>query len=154
MKPLLIAEAKILLVDENHDGLLVRRALLEEQGFQVVIAETGEDGLKLFKMHHFDVVVTSYRMRRMNGTEFIERIRKMDAQARVVLVSMFAQPLGLTEESTGADAVLAKDNREAVLLVRSVKRLLNRAPVRKPPGSQGPSPRKRVARPQASARVS
>lgn len=151
MKPLTIAEAKILIVDENRDGLLVRRALLEEQGFQVEIAENCEEGLRLYGARHFDVVVTSYRMRRMSGTEFIERIRKLDAHARVVLLSMFAQPLGLTEESTGADAVLAKDSREPVLLVRSVRRLLNRAPARKPPTTQGRSRQSSVARPKVSA---
>ena len=39
----------ILLVDDNRDGLLVRRSLLEEIGCCVQIAANGEDGLKLFE---------------------------------------------------------------------------------------------------------
>ncbi len=117
-----MTEAKILLVDDNRDGLLVRRSLLEEQGFRVEQAESGEAGLELFKTVRFDVVVTGYRIPRMSGTELIERIRKVDPNARVVLLSGFAQPLGLTEENTGADVVLSKDSQEQVLLIRSVKR--------------------------------
>lgn len=140
MKSLPILQAKILLVDDNRDGLIVRRSLLEEQGFEVKLAESGEEGLELFQTVRFDVVVTSYRMPRMSGTELIERIRKLDPHARVVLLSGFAKPLGLTEDNTGADVVLSKDCQEQVLLVRSVKRLVNRAVNRKPPRSQEKRP--------------
>jgi CheY-like chemotaxis protein len=125
----------ILLVDDNRDGLLVRRALLEEIGCCVQIAVNGEEGLKLFQAGKFDVVVTDYRMPRMNGSELIQRIRALDPKARIILLSGFAEQLGLTEQNTGADAVLAKSANEPAHLVRTVKRLVNR-PVRKPPGSQ------------------
>jgi CheY-like chemotaxis protein len=151
MKSLPITEAKILLVDENRDGLLVRRSLLEEQGFRVEQAENGEEGLELFSSIRFDVVVTGYRIPRMSGTQLIGRIRELDPYARVVLISGFAEPLGLTEENTGADVVLTKDSQEQVLLVRSVKRLLNRTVSRKPPRSERRSAVKRMASRRAAA---
>jgi CheY-like chemotaxis protein len=153
MKSFPTVAANILLVDENRDGLLVRRALLEEHGFQVEMAQSGEEGLNLYRKLHFDVVVTGYRMPRMSGTELIERLRRLDPQVRVVLLSGIAQPLGLTEENTGADTVLAKDSREQVLLVRSVKRLLSRVPSRKPPRAQGRAADGRLTRPKAGART-
>jgi hypothetical protein len=45
------------------------------------------------------------------------------------------EPLGLTEQNTGADAIITKSANEPAHLVRWVKRLVNRT-VRKPPGSQ------------------
>src|ERR1035438_3887782 len=126
----------VLLVDDNRDGLLVRRSLLEEIGCCVSIALNGEEGLKLFQAGKFDVVVTDYRMPRMNGGELIQRIRTLDPNARIILLSGFVEPLGLTEQNTGADAVIAKSANEPACLVRTVKRLANRT-VRKPPGSQG-----------------
>ena len=45
------------------------------------------------------------------------------------------EPLGLTEENTGADAVISKSANEPAHLLRSVKRLFNRG-LRKPPASQ------------------
>jgi CheY-like chemotaxis protein len=125
----------ILLVDDNRDGLLVRRALLEEIGCCVQIALNGEEGLKLFQAGKFDVVVTDYRMPRMNGGELIQRIRALDPNARIILLSGFVEPLGLTEQNTGADAVITKSAAEPAHLVRTVKRLANRT-VRKPPRSQ------------------
>lgn len=129
------AVPNILLVDDNRDGLLVRRSLLEEIGCCVQIAVNGEEGLKLFETSKFDVVVTDYRMPRMDGGELIRRIRVLDPAARIILLSGFVEPLGLTEQNTGADAVIAKSANEPAHLVRSVRRLVNRG-VRKPPGSQ------------------
>jgi len=135
MKTTSISTPRILLVDDCEDGLLVRKTLLEELGFTVQIANNGEEGLKLFQSATYDVVVTDYRMPRMNGVELIERIRAIDPHARIILLSKVAEPLGLTEETTGADAVIAKTSSEPANLQRWVKRLLNRVQ-RKPPMSQ------------------
>ena len=135
MKTSPVSIPHILLVDDNRDGLLVRRALLEELGYTVEVAENGEKGLALFQASNFDVVVTDYRMPKMNGVEMIARIRQIDPHARIVLLSGFVEPLGLTEENTGADSVIAKSANEPGHLVRAVKRLLN-AGKRKPPSSQ------------------
>jgi len=125
----------ILIVDDNRDGLLVRQSLLEEIGYRVQVATSGEEGLKSFEAQRFDVVVTDYRMPRMNGVELIQRLRVLNPNARVVLLSGFVDPLGLSEENTGADVVLQKSSLEPVQLVRAVKRLVNARTVRKPVSS-------------------
>ncbi len=135
MKNLPASVPHVLLVDDNRDGLLVRRALLQELGCTVELANSGEEGFARFQASAFDVVVTGYRMPRMNGVELIARIREAKPNARIVLLSGFPGPLGLTEENTGADSVIAKCANEPVHLTRAVKRLVN-AGRRKPPSSQ------------------
>ncbi|PWT99856.1 MAG: hypothetical protein C5B51_26250 [Terriglobia bacterium] len=127
---------RILLVDDNRDGLTVRRLLLEELGCQVHVAGGGEEALQLFAAETFDVVVTDYRMPRMNGVELIGRIRECRPEMRIILLSGFVEPLGLTEQNTGANAVIAKSATEAQQLTRCVKRLLNEPARRKPPARQ------------------
>jgi len=130
----------ILLIDDNSDGLLVRRTLLEEAGCKVTLAHSGEEGLQLFGGAKFELTVTDFRMPGgMDGLEVIRRIRLSDPEARVILLSGFVEPLGLTEENTGADVVIAKSANEPAHLSRAVKRLLNRA-IRKPPSSQKRTP--------------
>ena len=119
---------------------------MEEIGYEVQIALSGEEGLKLYQSHRFDVVVTDFKMPRMNGVELIQRLRTLNPNARVVLLSGFVDPLGLTEDSTGADVVLAKSSHEPQQLVRAVKRLASSRSLRKPVVSQ------RGRRPAAIAR--
>ena len=52
---------RILLVDDNPHGTVARKQLLEEQGYQVVTAETGESALKVFSEEPCDLVGTDYR---------------------------------------------------------------------------------------------
>jgi len=132
---------KILLVDDNRDGLLVRRTLLEEFGHAVTIAGNGEEGLRLFLAGDFDVVVTDHCMPRMDGAQLIERIRAAQPEARIVLLSGYVEGMGLTEENTGADIVLMKSAREGLHLLRAVKRLMSATPKRKPAGSQKNPPK-------------
>ncbi len=140
---------KILLVDDNSLGLTARRSVLEELGHQVLTTNTAAEALELCGKHHFDVVVTDYKMPKMNGVELIGRLRKQQPAACVILISGFTDTLGLNEDNTGADIVLQKSHNEVGQLIRSVNRLLRKQqqPARKPPSSQGgPKGDKRKAR--------
>ena len=126
---------RVLLVDDNRDGLVVRTLLLEEAGFQVQAVACPSEAVDLFSSTRFDVVVTDYRMPGMNGAELIERLRACDTNARFIVLSGFVEPLGLTEANTGADAVIDKSANEGAHLVRWVKRLAS-TPCRKPMTTQ------------------
>ncbi|MDQ2900145.1 MAG: response regulator [Acidobacteriota bacterium] len=125
----------ILLVDDNVHGMIARRKVLEEQGYKIQTASNGEEALLLFPRHPFDLMVTDFRMAGIDGVELISRLRALNVEAPFILLSGFVEPLGMTEESTGADAVLSKSAGEAGHLVRAVKRLLARG-ARKPPKTE------------------
>ena len=129
----------ILLVDDNSHGLVVRKALLEEVGYKIWIAHNGEEALELYASKQIDLVVTDYKMPKMNGVELIQKIRNSDAAARIIMLSGFVEPLGLDEKSTGADIVISKSSGEVGNLLRSVSRLLNQRVPRKPAASHKPS---------------
>jgi CheY-like chemotaxis protein len=126
---------EILLVDDNRQGLIARKSLLQELGYKITTATNGDEALELFSRQTFDVVITDFKMPRMDGVELIKRIRTSQAGARIILLSGFVEPLGLTEQSTGADVVIAKSAGEVGQLTRSVKRMLSQPPARKPASS-------------------
>jgi len=125
----------ILLVDDNRQGLIARKSLLQELGYRIFTAMNGEEALELFSGQKFDVIVTDFKMPMMDGVELIRRIRGSQPNARIILLSGFVEPLGLCEETTGADVVIPKSAGEVAHLTRAVKRLLTRTPARKPPAS-------------------
>ena len=138
--------AHILLVDDNHHGLVARKVVLEELGYKISIARSGEEALAVYTAQPVDVVVTDFKMPKMDGIELIRQIRASDAAARIILLSGFVEPLGLSEATTGADIVISKSSGEVGNLVRSVTRLLSRKVVKKPPSSQKGSARQKARR--------
>lgn len=128
-----IAPARILLVDDNAHGLSARKSVLEELGAAITTASSASDAMECLAAQSFDLVVTDYKMPRMNGVELIARLRKLSPATPIVLISGFVDSLGLNEHSTGADVVIQKSNNEVSHLVRAVSRLLRK---RKPPQSQ------------------
>ncbi len=128
--------ARVLLVDDNRDGLLARKSLLEEQGFIAVTALNGEEAFETLSKMTFDLMVTDFRMPKMNGIELIRCVRPLHPALRIIMLSGFVEALGLDEKSTGADIVIAKGPHEISHLLRSVARLLARNVARRPPGSQ------------------
>jgi CheY-like chemotaxis protein len=127
---------RILIVDDNSLGLAARRSVLEELGHKVVTSGVPQDALELCSKQRFDVVVTDYKMPKMNGVEFITRLRKQHPAMLVILISGFTDTLGLNEANTGADIVIQKSSHEVTQLIRAVNRLLRKPPAKKPPATQ------------------
>ena len=136
-KATFVPQLRILVVDDNANGLAARRSVLEELGHRIATACCGVDALALFEEQKFDLVVTDYKMPRMDGLELIAKIRAVRPELPIILISGFADTLGLDEESTGADAVIQKSANEVSHLMRAVNRLLRkRVASRKPAAAQ------------------
>lgn len=130
---------RILLVDDNSNGLAARRSVLEELGYVIAPSASAEEALALFERETFDLLITDYRLPAMNGVQFIERIRRKTPDLPVILISGFVDTLGLDEKATGADAVIQKSSHEVNHLVRAVNRLVRRKVPKKPPAAQPPA---------------
>ena len=120
-----LRDALLLLVDDNPDGILARKSVLETLGYRIVTANSGEEALKHVEAECFDLLVTDFKMESMDGLQLIAELRKREFGKPIVLLSGFADTLGLTPASTGADAVLQKSANEINTLVRTISRLLN-----------------------------
>jgi|SRR5580692_6520069 CheY-like chemotaxis protein len=141
-------QTRILLVDDNANGLKARKMVLEELGYGIVTAANGHDALERFAPQKFDLVVTDYKMPRMDGLELIVHLRELQPELPIILISGFVDSMGLNEENTKADAVIQKSANEVSHLSRAVARLLRQQssrqkPARKPAGATPPLKAKR-----------
>jgi CheY-like chemotaxis protein len=136
---------RILLVDDNSNGLKARKTVLEEHGYRITTANGGEDALAQFSPQKFDLVITGRRMARMDGIELISRLRAAAANMPIILISGYANTLGLNEQNTGADAVIQKSANEVVHLLRAVARLVRSRTPRKTASSETRAKAKRKA---------
>ncbi len=81
----------ILLVDDEPGILAILKKSLEklDQPYEVATALNGKEALTLLEDRAFDLVVTDYKMAGMNGMELLERIRNVQPETRVVMVTAY-----------------------------------------------------------------
>lgn len=117
---------KILFVEDEEDLTLIVADTLRGQGYEVVIAVDGEDGLEKFKTEAADIVVADIMMPKMDGFTMAKEIRKLSPTVPLLF---------LTAKSTiddveqgfeiGANDYLKKPFELRELIVR-IKALLRR----------------------------
>jgi two-component system chemotaxis response regulator CheY len=66
---------KILIVDDSEFVRNYHSYILEQASFEVITAVDGSDGLEKLFTHPCDLVLTDINMQRMDGYEFIRRVR-------------------------------------------------------------------------------
>src|SRR4051812_40827439 len=77
----------VLCIDDDTAGLTLRKMMLESEGYEVLIAGSGEDGLALLQTHHVDAIVLDYQMPTMNGADVARLIRESRPDLPIVLLS-------------------------------------------------------------------
>ena len=69
---------RILIVDDSPDLLLLYKTLLQSHQFDVLTAESGEDGLQKFAdAGRPDLILVDMMLGDMSGAEFIRRLRRL-----------------------------------------------------------------------------
>jgi nitrogen-specific signal transduction histidine kinase/CheY-like chemotaxis protein len=79
----------LLLVDDEDPIRRVTRAMLEKHGYRVLLAESGQEALEVFRARRSEIhlVLTDLMMPTMDGNALIEAIRAEDSGARIIIMS-------------------------------------------------------------------
>ncbi|HET9441077.1 MAG TPA: response regulator [Longimicrobiales bacterium] len=83
--------ATILVVDDSAYARRLMRKNLEAAGHQVFEADGGMAAIESFFLHHPDVVLLDLTMEDLSGMEVLRKLREMNADARVIVVSADVQ---------------------------------------------------------------
>ena len=83
------ANAKILVIDDEHSVRWAFEKALQKAGYQVALAENGVKGLSLYKTFHPDIILVDIRMPEMDGLKVLERIREIDPDAQVIVMTAY-----------------------------------------------------------------
>jgi len=81
--------ASILVVDEDPEIREAIKSVLRREGCSVTCAGNGYLALKALQSKSFDTVITDIRMPDFSGLEFLERIRDIDEQVEIIVLSGF-----------------------------------------------------------------
>jgi len=77
----------ILCIDTDIDGLTLRGALLEDNGYRVLTATCGREGLQLFVSQAIDAILLDYYLGLLDGGVVAAEIKRMKPETRVVMLT-------------------------------------------------------------------
>lgn len=86
-----MAKKTILVVDDEKDLLDLIEYNLKKEGFKVLKAENGKEGIDVAKEHKPDLVLLDIMMPKMDGLEAVEIMRKDDDLKRIPIIFLTAR---------------------------------------------------------------
>jgi DNA-binding NtrC family response regulator len=78
---------QILVIDDEPQIRSLLKIMLEREGFDVITASDGKEGMKLFSKATVDLVITDIVMPEKEGTEIIRELRKGYPDIPVIAIS-------------------------------------------------------------------
>jgi two-component system NtrC family response regulator len=108
----------ILVVDDEPNYLIVLSELLKEEGFEVMTAQRGEEGLKIVADTDLDLVITDMRMPGMDGLELLKEVKSYNKDLPVIMITAFGEvEKAVVAMKAGAYNYLVKPFNNEELLV-------------------------------------
>ena len=77
----------ILIVDDEKNYPPILAAVMEEEGFEALMANSGEEALAILKHSDVDLVLTDMKMPAMDGIELLENVKKKDPELPVIMMT-------------------------------------------------------------------
>ncbi|MEJ2324446.1 MAG: sigma-54 dependent transcriptional regulator [Nitrospirota bacterium] len=100
---------KVLIVEDERTALKNLEHVMRKEGYQVTGTLSGSNALRLLDEQEFDVVLTDLRMEHVDGVEVLERSKRLQPDAEVVMITAYATiPSAVETMKKGAFDYIAK----------------------------------------------
>lgn len=117
---------KILIVDDEPSIIVALQFLMEQNGYETLVAFSGEEAMEVVAQHRPDLILLDIMLPVVDGFEVCQRVRENQdwKDIRIVLVSALGSEANVTKGlDLGADAYVTKPFSNAHLIAQ-VKELL------------------------------
>lgn len=124
-----MSKAKILVVDDEPDIVEILKYNLEKEGFEVVSAANGEEGIKVAEKEHPDLIILDIMMPEMDGVEVCRTLRGKKEFENTLVAFLTAREEDYSQIAAlevGGDDYITKPIRPRVLISR-IKALFRRS---------------------------
>ena len=119
--------AKVLVIDDEPTVRTLLDILLRSQGYDVILADNGWDGLLLYRQEHPDVIVLDLKMPGLDGVTVLKQIRSVDLTQPVIVLTGDTTPQAERQvRALGASEFIIKGS-SLHLLGRVLQRVLKTA---------------------------
>lgn len=111
----------ILIVDDEKNYPLILSAVLQDEGYETLAANSGADALQILTHSDVDLVLTDMKMPKMDGIELLERIKEIDPAIPVIMMTAYGTVEKAVEAmQKGAYSYILKpfDNEQLIVYVK------------------------------------
>jgi UDP-3-O-acyl N-acetylglucosamine deacetylase len=120
-----LMERKVLIVDDEESVVQSIAGVLEDEGFRVAKAKSGEEAIKVFQQEEPDVTLLDIWMPGMDGIEVLKRLKWIAPECQVIMISGHATiSTAMTAVKLGAFDFIEKPLSLDVLLM-TIRRALD-----------------------------
>lgn len=81
---------RIMVIDDEKIVCDMAKMSLEQEGYEVETFLNADPALKRLAEQRFDIVVTDYKMKGIDGMEVLRTVRKLYPETRVIMITAFA----------------------------------------------------------------
>jgi CheY-like chemotaxis protein len=102
---------KILVVDDNERNRYLVSFILDKNGFEVVTANDGVDGVETAREQRVNLIIMDIKMPRMDGYEATMRIKKLEGYQSVPIIALTSYAMAGDKKkavAAGCDGYIAK----------------------------------------------
>ena len=115
------AELKLLVLDDDEALLRLLRLLLQAEGFYVVTAKNGIEGLERIETEpHIDAIVLDLEMPQLDGRGFFRELRARGYETPVVVLSAYGARSALRELQANAGLDKPFEPERLVSIIRTL----------------------------------
>lgn len=112
----------ILVVDDEEGARELFFTILSDEGYDITLANNGEEALGRFKTDAYDLVITDIKMPVMDGLQLLQEIRKAGSKTDVIMVTAYGEVESyLKAMSLGAAEYINKPIR-----IKELKRIVHK----------------------------
>ncbi len=126
---------KILVVDDEERNLRLVKAILAPEGYEVVLAYSGQEGLEKARESSPDIILLDIMMPAMNGFEVLRILRQQSNIPVIMLTAKKEVTSAIDSFHLGADDYVRKPFRKGELLTRIRTKLRRAGTALTPPTS-------------------
>ncbi len=114
---------KILVVDDDPAIRMLYKEELEDEGYEVVVASSGQEALKLFDEQEFDLVTLDILMPDMDGIQVLRKMKEKRPRVPIVMSTAYDYRDDFAVWASEAYVVKSSDTTE---LKETIRRLLKK----------------------------
>ena len=117
----------ILVVDDDKSILRTFTRILQKNGYEIDVAETGKEAIEKADSRRYDLALVDIRLPDMDGTDLLAKIKKQLQNTIKIMITGFPSlESGVKALDEGADAYLVKPVKPEELLMLIKEKLKNK----------------------------